>query len=99
LSLEFDLPPLTSTTPSSTIKADLKKSNEGAKFRLTFINSHLPAFDEGYEKRNVDYSEIVRRMRFRPTPNGTGAIGSGEEYGLFESDTVIWMVRRMLLFG
>lgn len=31
---------------------------------LTFVNAHLAAFDEMVDKRNSDYRELTRRLRF-----------------------------------
>ena len=34
---------------------------------ICFINSHLAAFTEMVERRNMDFAEIVRRLDFAPT--------------------------------
>ncbi|KAH6910664.1 Endonuclease/exonuclease/phosphatase [Coprinopsis sp. MPI-PUGE-AT-0042] len=68
---------------------------------LTFVNAHLAAFDEMVDKRNADYRELTRRLRFNaPTrhaqPHDEEA--DEEEEGeaiettsVFESDVLFWL--------
>ncbi|KAF8189113.1 Endonuclease/exonuclease/phosphatase [Mycena galopus ATCC 62051] len=57
---------------------------------LTFVNAHLAAFDEMVERRNADFHDLAKRLRFEL---GAGA-GTGTEgtCGIFESDVLFWMV-------
>ncbi|KAJ7620458.1 DNase I-like protein [Roridomyces roridus] len=65
------------TPPSSSDEAQQLKPTV-----LTFVNSHLAAFDEMYEKRNTDFNELARRLVFdSPIPGAS----------VFESDVVFWM--------
>ncbi|KAJ7059109.1 DNase I-like protein, partial [Mycena amicta] len=69
---------------------------------LTFVNSHLAAFDEMVERRNTDYAELTKRLRFdlgsldavppTPTASSGAAMPAGTTCGVFESDVVFWMV-------
>lgn len=36
---------------------------------LTFVNSHLPAFDDGTQRRNLDFQYISQRLAFSSTLN------------------------------
>lgn len=31
---------------------------------LTFVNTHLAAFDESYERRNADFHDLSKRLTF-----------------------------------
>ncbi|KLO08776.1 DNase I-like protein [Schizopora paradoxa] len=59
---------------------------------LTFINTHLAAFDDYTDKRNSDYHNIVRRVNF--LPNLTEVSEEGDfriPESLFQTDAVFWM--------
>ncbi|KAJ7092810.1 DNase I-like protein [Mycena belliarum] len=67
---------------------------------LTFVNAHLAAFDEMVERRNADFHELVRRLRFTFSDAGAGAgappakgqtVPVAVTCGVFESDAVFWM--------
>ncbi|ETW77518.1 hypothetical protein HETIRDRAFT_105366 [Heterobasidion irregulare TC 32-1] len=60
---------------------------------LTFVNSHLAAFEEMLDRRNADFHDLSRRLSFpltpqyvSPTQNGVGALS------VYHSDVLIWMV-------
>lgn len=64
---------------------------------FTFVNSHLAAFDEQVERRNSDYSELRRLLKFpdpSPVPEGEVEFNSaGIQYsGVLESDYTFWLV-------
>nr|GAT60061.1 DNase I-like protein [Mycena chlorophos] len=74
----------TSVAPKQPVK--LRKP---ASTILTFVNTHLAAFDEMVEKRNADYTELVKKLRFElgtPVPAGGGPTPSGGGELLFGSD-------------
>lgn len=49
---------------------------------LTFVNSHLAAFDEMVDRRNSDFQDLSRRLTF----------GLGEDaVSIWESDAIWWM--------
>jgi phosphatidylinositol-bisphosphatase len=61
---------------------------------LTFVNAHLAAFDEMVEKRNADFHDLAKRLRFDlgPTlPEGATA-PVPVTCNIFESDALFWMV-------
>lgn len=51
---------------------------------LTFVNSHLAAFDAMVDRRNADYVDLSKRLVF-------GGPYVGETTTLWESDAVFWM--------
>ncbi|KAG6909315.1 hypothetical protein DXG01_001114 [Tephrocybe rancida] len=52
---------LTFTPPPS--DSDKQQTSSGPS-ALTFVNSHLAAFDEMYDKRNLDFQDLSKRLRF-----------------------------------
>ncbi|EKM57325.1 uncharacterized protein PHACADRAFT_208418 [Phanerochaete carnosa HHB-10118-sp] len=65
---------------------------------LTFVNAHLAAFDEMYEKRNADFHDISRRLVFdagapapgAPSPQAGGAPPNAPLHA-FQSDALFWL--------
>ncbi|PBK73998.1 DNase I-like protein [Armillaria solidipes] len=51
---------------------------------LTFVNSHLAAFDAMVDRRNADYADLSKRLVF-------GGPYVGDTTTLWESDAVFWM--------
>ncbi|KAK0459184.1 DNase I-like protein [Desarmillaria tabescens] len=51
---------------------------------LTFVNSHLAAFDVMVDRRNADYADLSKRLVF-------GGPNIGDAMTLWESDAVFWM--------
>ncbi|KAI8989001.1 DNase I-like protein [Trametes punicea] len=73
---------------------------EGKPTTLTFVNSHLAAFDEMFEKRNADFHDLSKRLQFDSGIVADDAVASGSGYGpatiplsVFETDTLFWLVR------
>jgi phosphatidylinositol-bisphosphatase len=64
---------------------------------LTFVNTHLAAFDEMVERRNADFHDLGRRLRFdtgsRYDADGNTSFPSPSS--IYESDVLIWMVREL----
>ncbi|KAJ6625186.1 DNase I-like protein [Mycena sp. CBHHK59/15] len=61
---------------------------------LTFVNAHLAAFDEMFEKRHADYHELSRRLQFdlgTALPAVEGAPLATVTCNIFESDVLFWM--------
>ncbi|PCH36777.1 DNase I-like protein [Wolfiporia cocos MD-104 SS10] len=66
---------------------------------LTFVNSHLAAFDEMYERRNADFQDLSKRLVFEPGMMSDTSpqqvmpdnITEGSR-SVFETDVLIWMV-------
>ena len=69
---------------------------------LTFVNAHLAAFDEMYDKRNQDYHDLSRRLSFDsgiPERDASSySSSSGTEYpmpnvplNVFQSDALFWL--------
>ncbi|KAF8655019.1 hypothetical protein AX16_003289 [Volvariella volvacea WC 439] len=61
---------------------------------FTFVNAHLAAFDEMYERRNADYQDLCKRLTFptgviaQPTTVATGL----DRYTIFDTDVLFWIV-------
>ncbi|KAG8900640.1 hypothetical protein FRB99_005833 [Tulasnella sp. 403] len=71
---------------------------------FTFVNSHLAAGDEFVERRNADYSELRRLLKFpepSPVPSPEAEYTSaGDQYtGVFNSDYTFWLNYRIDLPG
>ncbi|RDB17258.1 Inositol polyphosphate 5-phosphatase OCRL-1 [Hypsizygus marmoreus] len=57
---------------------------------LTFVNSHLAAFDEMYDKRNSDFQDLSRRLTFElEVLDATGL--APLLTSAYESDALFWM--------
>lgn len=65
---------------------------------ITFVNSHLAAFDEMYDRRNSDFQELSKRLLF---DSGIPQDSEMQEDGyapptipltVFQSDLLFWMV-------
>ncbi|KAJ7111389.1 Endonuclease/exonuclease/phosphatase [Mycena epipterygia] len=68
--------------------------NPGATV-LTFVNAHLAAFDEMFEKRNADFHDLAKRLQFNlgvSAPAQDGAVPAPITRNIFESDVLFWMV-------
>ncbi|OCH94661.1 DNase I-like protein [Obba rivulosa] len=81
-------------TPSSSAQAPRPRP-----VVLTFVNSHLAAFDEMWEKRNADFHDLSKRLVFESTSVADAATTQGVGYpsppaslSVFESDALFWMV-------
>ncbi|KAG8933215.1 hypothetical protein FRC02_012289 [Tulasnella sp. 418] len=62
---------------------------------FVFVNSHLAAFDNMVERRNADYSELRRLLRFPLPPDLFGEPSMfGPNAGVFDSDFTFWMVSK-----
>ncbi|KAJ7850016.1 Endonuclease/exonuclease/phosphatase [Mycena olivaceomarginata] len=61
---------------------------------LTFVNAHLAAFDEMVEKRNADFHDLAKRLRFDLGPSlpESATAPVPVTCNIFESDALFWMV-------
>lgn len=67
---------------------------------LTFVNSHLAAFDEMFDRRNADFHDISKRLLFdsgmsSPEPQTQDDVTSEDitmTLNVFETDAIFWMV-------
>ncbi|KAI0305104.1 Endonuclease/exonuclease/phosphatase [Multifurca ochricompacta] len=65
---------------------------------LTFVNSHLAAFDDQFERRNADFHDISRRLEFGPCVEYSWAphaedMGTGPQMvNIYASDVLFWLV-------
>lgn len=58
---------------------------------LTFVNAHLAAFDEMFDKRNSDFQDLSRRLSFdSEVMDSTGLVPL--PFSIYESDALFWMV-------
>jgi phosphatidylinositol-bisphosphatase len=63
--------------------------------KLTFVNTHLAAFDDMAERRNADFHDLGRRLIF----NAASADESNKDaslpslFSIYESHVLFWMVR------
>ncbi|KAF4579367.1 hypothetical protein EYR36_001177 [Pleurotus pulmonarius] len=57
---------------------------------LTFVNTHLAAFDEMVDKRNMDFHDLSKRLGFSSYAP-VEAINPPQT-SIYESDVLIWMV-------
>lgn len=65
---------------------------------ITFVNSHLAAFDEMTDRRNAEFHDLSRRMLFQYSTRVEGNEGPSTtaypiNVSLFETDVLFWMVR------
>jgi hypothetical protein len=69
---------------------------------LTFVTSHLAAFDDHAERRNVDFDHISRRLEFGPCTEYMWVPREDIEPGpsmlnVYASDVLFWLVSRLVL--
>ncbi|TFY62873.1 hypothetical protein EVJ58_g3588 [Rhodofomes roseus] len=78
-------------------------SEEAASTRpstLTFVNSHLAAFDEMVDRRNADFHDICKRLLFDTgmtgqeplAPDDVSSESNPITLNIFETDVLFWMV-------
>lgn len=63
---------------------------------FTFVNAHLAAFDEMFEKRNADYHDLCRRLGFSgeatsDTSENNPPYTLVDKSNIFESDILFWL--------
>jgi len=62
---------------------------------LTFVNSHLAAFDEMVDRRNADFHDLSSRLLFHPQANPGAETLAGDfpqvDVSVFDTDVLFWM--------
>ena len=84
------------------------KGGVAIRFRIfdtvfTFVNAHLAAFDEMVERRNADYTELRKALRFQepesvPAEDVDYTLSGTQTSGILSSDYTFWMVGHPKLF-
>ncbi|KAJ8488584.1 hypothetical protein ONZ51_g3464 [Trametes cubensis] len=72
---------------------------EGRPVTLTFVNAHLAAFDEMFDKRNADFHDLSKRLLFDSGIVADESVpGGGNGYGpatiqlrVFDTDALFWL--------
>ncbi|KAJ7700407.1 Endonuclease/exonuclease/phosphatase [Mycena rosella] len=96
--LVFTPPVAVSTDSKENTDTDTTEDVEEKETRgstvLTFVNAHLAAFDEMVERRNADFHELARKLRFDlgAAVQEAGAAAVPVTCNVFESDVLFWMV-------
>ena len=66
------------------------------------MNTHLAAFDEMVDKRNADFHDLKKRLRF---DNGLSYDAEGNSgfanppLSIYESDVLVWLVSKLTQDG
>ena len=62
---------------------------------LTFVNSHLAAFDDMADRRNTDFHDLSSRLLFRRrvglNPDAPAESSPQVDVSVFETDVLFWM--------
>ena len=73
---------------------------QGRPVALTFVNAHLAAFDEMFDKRNADFHDLSKRLVFEPaisvdevpSSNGSWYTPASTPLSIYDSDALFWLV-------
>lgn len=97
---------LTFTPPVDTSEKTVSPVSSAGPTTMTFVNSHLAAFDEMVDRRNSDFQDLSKRLMFEgtrttrpPTSESEDSILDGvpPSTSVYESDVLFWMVSRLVL--
>ena len=58
---------------------------------LTFVNSHLAAFDEMVDRRNTDFHDLSSRLLFRLQVDPNVENSPQVDVSVFDTDVLFWM--------
>lgn len=62
---------------------------------LTFVNSHLAAFDEMVDRRNADFHDLSSRLLFRrhadPEAEVSAETSQQMDVSVFDTDVLFWI--------
>ena len=62
---------------------------------LTFVNSHLAAFDEMVERRNTDFHDLSSRFQFNRNVDSNAEAPAQTspqvDVSVFDTDVLFWM--------
>lgn len=62
---------------------------------FTFVNAHLAAFDEQYDRRNSDFQDLSNRLNFDSEMLDASDMAP-LPINIYQSDVLFWMVRSLL---
>jgi phosphatidylinositol-bisphosphatase len=67
---------------------------------LTFVDSHLAAFEDHFDRRNADFHDISRRLTFGPCAEyARGHSGDGlTMLDIYASDFLLWLVGHFISY-
>jgi phosphatidylinositol-bisphosphatase len=67
---------------------------------LTFVDSHLAAFEDHLDRRNADFHDISRRLTFGPCAEYVrGRSGEGlTMLDIYASDFLLWLVGHFIRY-
>ncbi|KAH9925009.1 DNase I-like protein [Epithele typhae] len=82
--------------------ATAEPGSESKPVAVTFVNAHLAAFDEMFDKRNADFHDLSRRLYF-DSATAAATMDEGPATGswytpepgpltIFETDALFWLV-------
>ena len=82
-------------TPSPPANAGSENKTTG----FVFVNAHLAAFDEMFEKRNSDFHDLCKRLVFDLPSSAEDVLSTGSWYtpaamplSIFDTDALFWLV-------
>lgn len=91
---------LTFTPPVDTSEKTVSPVSSAGPTTLTFVNSHLAAFDEMVDRRNSDFQDLSKRLMFEGTRTTRPPTSESEDSildrvppstSVYESDVLFWM--------
>jgi phosphatidylinositol-bisphosphatase len=97
---------LTFTPPVDTSEKTVSPVNSAGPTTMTFVNSHLAAFDEMVDRRNSDFQDLSKRLMFEGTRTARPRASESEDSildrvppstSVYESDVLFWMVSHLVL--
>ncbi|KAI0752588.1 DNase I-like protein [Daedaleopsis nitida] len=72
---------------------------QGRPTALAFVNAHLAAFDEMFDKRNADFHDLSKRLVFESVssveeqpPNGSWYTPASTPLTIYDADALFWLV-------
>ncbi|KAG6842660.1 hypothetical protein H0H93_003927, partial [Arthromyces matolae] len=84
-------------TPPLSDSSDTTTTSTPGPTVLTFVSSHLAAFDEMVDKRNSDFHDVSKKMKF--TSGFMDAAGTSPVHvSVYDSDVLFWMASELRLF-
>ena len=97
---------LTFTPPVDTSEKTVSPVSSAGPITMTFVNSHLAAFDEMVDRRNSDFQDLSKRLIFEGTRTTRPPTSESEDSildrvppstSVYESDVLFWMVSHLAL--
>ncbi|PIL28841.1 hypothetical protein GSI_08887 [Ganoderma sinense ZZ0214-1] len=91
-------------TPTPSAPSDTESPTKPTA--LTFVNAHLAAFDEMFEKRNADFHDLCKRLVFEPVISVDDMPSTGSWYSpaavplsIFDADMLFWLLASAIAGG